>query len=218
LKDCGGGPLVEFTLIFPILISVALGTVDFAYYWAEASFANKAAFLGARAATISSPIATGITDPSWNPALLGQWCFDPTTGDSNGNCPTVNTKCTPGTSGGSCTGGETFDDTAFTAILTPMSGIFPKLQRRNVKISYSTNNLGFVGRPNGSPMNITVQIRCMTHQFFFINGLMRWVFTAPTVDQDGVSCPSGVTAGPTISASATSLSSECLIYSECVAF
>ena len=218
LKDCGGGPLVEFTLTFPIMISLALGTVDFAYYWADASFANKAAFIGARIAVISSPVATGITDPSWTVSLLGQPCYD-SNGDSNGNCPTVNTTCTPtGTSGGSCTGGEAFNNTTFTAILNPMSNLFPKLQRQNVKITYATNNLGFVGRPNGPPMNITVKIRCMTHQFFFINVLMQWVFTAPTADQDGVTCPSGAPAGPTISASATSLSSECLIYSECVAF
>src|SRR5262245_3828499 len=97
----------------------------------DLSLANKAAYIGARQAVIAAPVATGITDLNYNATLLGQPCFD-STGTATGNCPTVNTTCTPnGSSGGNCTGGETFDNAAFTTIFNPMNRLFAGLQRQN---------------------------------------------------------------------------------------
>jgi Flp pilus assembly protein TadG len=203
LQDSEGGALVEFTLVFPILLLVALGTVDFTYMLFDWSMANKAAFIGARTAVVSDPVATGITNPTYDTTLLGQSCSNPATGAATGNCPApVSTVCTPGASGGSCTAGYTFDNTAFTTILGNMQNVFPRLQRQNVQLAYQTNGLGFVGRPGGLPMDVQVSIRCMTHQFYFIGALMGWIFTAPA------GCPAGTPAGPAIPAFATTLTSE----------
>jgi hypothetical protein len=91
---------------------------------------------------------------------------------------------------GSCGTGNTYSSAAFTHILSAMQTVFPRITASNVEITYSTNNLGFVGQPwAGSsdftnpqytlPMKVTVCIGCdqatpMTHQFFFIQGLLRF--------------------------------------------
>jgi Flp pilus assembly protein TadG len=214
-RDSRGASLVEFTLVFPVVLLAALGTLDVAYMlfdWAEA---NKAAFAGARRAVVVDPVATQVTQLTYTTAgtQLGEPCFNPADGTANttSNCPTVTTVCTPAATGGSCTNGYTWNETAFTnptanaterGILDVMRDIFPRLQRQNVQISYQTTGLGFVGRPNGLPMSVTVSIRCMTHEFYFLGGLMNWAFAVPA------GCPAGTPAGWSIPTFATTLPSE----------
>jgi hypothetical protein len=185
---------------------VAFGTVDVTYMLFEWDMANKAAVIGARTAVVSNPIAGGIMNVAYT-GQLGQSCFN------TSNCPVIaNVVCTPAASGGSCTGGYTFDDNAFTTILTKMREAFPsvagnpnqRLQRQNVLISYLPNDLGFVGRPGGLPMDVRVGIRCMTHQLYFLGALMSWVFPALPAG-----CPAAP-AGWTIPTFATTLPSESL--------
>jgi TadE-like protein len=217
LKDSSGTSLLEFTLVFPVVMLAALGTFDVAYMLSEWQAANKAAFAGARRAVVLDPVATGVTDLTYSSAATqtGRACFDPTTGgaDPTSDCPTVDTVCTPAATGGSCTNGYTWNDTAFTnptaplgsplrGIFDKMRDVFPRLQRQNVQISYQTNGLGFVGRPDGLPMNVTVSIRCMTHQFYFLGPLMNWAFAAPA------GCPAGTPVGVSIPSFATTLPSE----------
>ena len=92
-----------------------------------------------------------------------------------------------------CTNGQAFDNSAFTCIFYPKSDlancapaapdpsavigmldIFPRLQRQNVTISYQPTNLGFVGRPGGPPMAVTVGMGGLTHQIYFIGPIMRF--------------------------------------------
>jgi Flp pilus assembly protein TadG len=176
LKDAMGGVLLEFTLVFPILLSVALGTVDFVYLFFDWTLANKAAFAGARMAVVSDPVATGITNLTYSTAgtELNASCFDSSGApDSTSSCPTVSTTCTPAASNGSCTNGYAWAETAFTRILGKMQLIYPQLRRQNIRIAYQTTGLGFVGRPNGLPMYVTVSIQGMTHRFYFIGALAR---------------------------------------------
>jgi Flp pilus assembly protein TadG len=212
LRDQIGSVLVEATIAFPLLLIITLGTIDFTYMLYEWDLASKAAYRGARMAVVTDPVATGITSLTWNGNVMGDSCLDPATGSTNGNCPTVTTVCTPSSaSTGTCTDGSTFDATAFKAIFDPastditypgMQQIFPRLQPQNVQISYQTSGLGFVGRPNGLPMEVTVSIRCMTHQFYFIGALMGWLFSSPS------GCDPAPAAGLSIPAFASTLPSE----------
>jgi hypothetical protein len=237
LRDSDGGVLVEFTLLaFPVFLLAAFGTVDFTYMLFDWSMANKAAFAGARAAVVSNPVASGITNVSYTAtqiAALGKWCFNTGTGSANSNCPSPSAVCTPDASpsnSGTCTNGYNFDNVAFTCIFNPKSDpthcqlstynpigmvdIFPRLQRQNVQILYNANGLGFVGQPNGLPMDVTISIECMTHQFFFINGLMRWIWTAPSnytnPSASPPPCPA-TTAGLPMPRFATTLTSESMV-------
>src|SRR5262245_42335634 len=130
-RDCQGSSLVEATLVFPMLILVALGTVDFTYMLYEWNLANKATYRGARIAIVANPVASGITNPTYNAADIGQDCFNRNTGASSGLCPTVNVTCTSNTA--SCPG---HDNAAFTFILQNMQQIFPRLQAGHVSIHY----------------------------------------------------------------------------------
>jgi hypothetical protein len=182
-RDTVGSVLVEYAVVFPLFMVVALVTVDVTYMLYEWALANKATYVGARAAVVSNPVAQNITEDRllYKPSQLkqmGQFCFDFATGTGNGNCPTPSVKvdctsleCTPDTFG--------FDSSAFTnangtGIFDRMKTIFPRLEPSNVTISYQLNGSGYVGRPGGLPMNVTVSVQDLTHQFYFVTGIMRF--------------------------------------------
>ena len=182
-RDMAGSVLVEYTVVFPLFMLVTLGTVDVTYMLYEWALANKAAYVGARAAVVSNPVAQNITEDSLlysqsQLTQMGQYCFDFATGTGNGNCPAPSVKvdctssaCTPNTFG--------FDSSAFTnangtGIFDRMKVIFPRLQPENVTISYQLNGSGYVGRPGGLPMNVTVSVQNVTHQFYFLAAIMRF--------------------------------------------
>ena len=79
-----------------------------------------------------------------------------------------------------------------------MQAIFPRLQPENVTISYVTNNLGFAGRPDGLPMDVTVSINGMTHQIYFLSGIMSFF-------------GGGFAANPPIPTFATTLTTEDMV-------
>src|SRR5262245_14906482 len=106
--------LVEYTIVFPVFILLVLGTIDVSYMLYEWALANKAAYVGARTATVADAVADGITNVTFDQTKTGLPCFNPSTGASTGNCPTITATSCTGTSGGvSCTGGN---NTAFTLI------------------------------------------------------------------------------------------------------
>jgi hypothetical protein len=198
---------VEFTLVFPPLIALLLGTVDITYLLSDWALANTATYNGARAAIVAEPVATGITNLPYDGTKLGQSCFVAATGASSGNCPTVTTTCTAAATNGGCTGGYAWNEAAFTPIFTKMQSAFPRLVRQDVQIDYQTDQLGFVGRPNGLPMIVTVRLQCVTHQLFFLPwlpGVGTWANATPT------GC-SGATAGRALPTFATSLPSEDMV-------
>jgi TadE-like protein len=203
IRDCSGGSLIEFTLVFPVTILVTLGTVDATYMLYEWGLANKAAYRGARTAIVRDPVTPAAIPSSgaYTSADIGDLCFDPATGAavSPPKCPTFTYICSVPANAGTC---PNFDAAKFNIILAQMQVVFPRLQSGHVVIRYETSGLGFAGRPGGLPMSVTVSFKCLTHEFFFLKGLMGWAFTAPANP-----CPAGP-AGPPMPAFATTLPSE----------
>ena len=207
-RDRVGAALIEFTIVFPIFMLVAFGTVDASYMLFDFARANKAVYIGAHRAIVSSPVASEISTPSWNGLLLGTPCADLTTGlNTNTTCPTQSATCTYSNGAGNC-GSYTFDPVAFANIASAMQSIFNcnadagcPLQRSNISIAYQSNGLGFDGQPNGSVVNITVSIKCMTHRFYFLSSLMQWTYSAAAGCQGPVN-------GFAMPAYATTLTSE----------
>lgn len=206
-KDESGASMVEFTLVFPIILLVALGTVDATLMLWDWARANKAAYRGARIAVISKPVATGITTFAYdrNPMHIGDLCFNTANGQrlADVDCPVVTTRCT--FSARTCSGGQIRDVDATTRILGEMQRIFPRLGADNVEIEYQTNGLGFYGRPDGLPMDVTVRIRCMSAQFFFLGALMGWAFPPPPA---GCPAANGAVTGPALPSFSSTLPSE----------
>lgn len=202
IRDTVGSVLVEAALVMPMFLVLILGIIDAAYMIYDWEDASEATYIGARAAVVSDPVAAGITSANFSATELqniGLSCFDTTTGVVN-NCPTFSATC----DSGACTNGYTYNATAFNTILAAMRAVDPRINSGNVEITYSSNGTGFVGEPassGGLPMDVTVSLRCMTHEFFFINGLMGWAFSPPAA------CPKDL-KGPSIPSFATTLQSE----------
>ena len=199
LRDIRGSVLVETTIVLPMFLLLVLGTVDVTNMFYEWALANKAAYVGARTAVTSNPVDPAVTNLAYTSAQLeyiGQSCL-------SFSCPTANSVCTGTSIGVTCSGG---DNVAFNRIVTKMQNVFPSLQRQNVTISYQTNGTGIVGQTwDGSadpgnpqftlPMNVTVSITGMTHQFYFVS---------PSLQFFG----GGISATPAIPTFATTLQSE----------
>ena len=182
LRDIAGSVLVESTIVIPIFLLLVFGTIDATYMLYDWALANKAAYVGARLAVVSNPVAQNITSSinytSGQLQNMGQLCFD-SSGAPTGNCYSTalvsctSTSCVPNTYG--------FTSANFTSILTAMQRIYCpgvqsancRLKAANVTVSYQTNGTGFVGEPGGLPMNVTVSITGLTHEFYFIGPLMK---------------------------------------------
>jgi Flp pilus assembly pilin Flp len=204
LRETVGAAMVEFTLILPLLLLVALGTVDVTLMLYDWALANKAAYRGARVAVVAAPVASEITELDYdtNPLHIGDLCFAIDSGAADGAvaCPTVTTSC----NSTSCSSPwEEHDNNAFSVILGEMQDIFPRLTADNLIVEYQTTGLGFYGRPDGLPMNVTVRIVCMRAQFFFMGALMNWAADLPEECE-----PDGGPGGFLLPSFATTLQSE----------
>jgi Flp pilus assembly protein TadG len=192
--DESGTSLIEFTVVFPLTVLVILGTVDAALLMFDWSSATKATYAGARTAVLTDPVAKAthfnLSSYTTQSTYSGRYCFDASNGnaDATAACPTFSFSCTGDTTsgGGSCTGStnSAFDKAAFDTIFAAVQQAYPyrTLDRGQVKVSYATTNLGFVGQQsfNGGtgelPMNVSVELRCITHEFFFVAPFVRWAF------------------------------------------
>lgn len=228
LKDTSGTALLEFILVFPLVMLVVLGSVDASLLMLDMAQVNKATLAGARTAVISDPVI-GSTTWSYDAlAVPGDACYNDANGTVTGKCQTaINMRCTAtaggpsgATAGECCTvsGSACASATAwssaglasFNAIFRSMTRAYPEgsLDARQVQIGYKTTGLGYVKQPGGQPLNVTVSVRCMSHRFFFLNGLMSWVFSELPSD-----CPSDLrtkagSSGPIMPATSTTLPGE----------
>jgi Flp pilus assembly protein TadG len=220
--DESGTSLVEFTVVFPLTVLVILGSVDAALLMFDWSSATKATYVGARTAALTDPVAKAthfnLSSYTAQSTYSGRYCFDASNGnaDPKAACPTFSFSCTGDTTagGGSCTGSSAsaFDKAAFKTIFDSVQQAYPyrKLDPRQVKVSYATTNLGFVGQQSFTgaygelPMNVSVELRCITHQFFFVTPFLQWAFPSlpqacngiTTGTEDGITMPPFYTTLP----------------------
>lgn len=188
IQDRDGAVMVEATISMTLLLMLTLGFVDFGNAFYQWNAAAKAVEVGARMASVSPPVASGVTNagPTSSPG-------DPV--------PTGSYKfvCTGGTTTGTCTGascaaasigcvdanfsrifrGDTAysNDDACPALAAGqrpgMCHFFSRLRRQDVKITYEATGLGYQTRPGGAVPTIIVEINPgLPFQFFFLGGLL----------------------------------------------
>ena len=164
LKDRSGASMVEFTLIFMLLLLLTFGIVDFGNLLYQWNSAEKATQAGARAATISDPVATELATFSCDNSsiTLGTPC-------RNGGTSFGTIVCNGATS--TCDGGYTFSTAALNLIVAPMRKMFPKVQAQNVIVEYTDVGLGFAGRKSPVP-EIRVRLTGLTFEYAFLGGLL----------------------------------------------
>ncbi len=201
-----GSSLVEFALVFPLIVILTMGTLEFSFGLLQRGRAQKATQLGARVAIVSTPVAPGIKTGLFSGlSPIGAPCTDQTTGITLAACTIASTDCTYSTTssppGGTCPG-YTFNLTNFDKIFNEMRLAYPTLTRDNVRVSYASNGLGYIGNPSGVPVNVTVAIRCLTYDFRI---LQRLGILTPPASEAG--CPATPTLWPMLGIR-TTLTSE----------
>lgn len=182
-EDTNGATFIEAAVVFPIVLLLVGGLVDLGlmlFSWASLS---KATYEGARLAVVSAPVATNVkvtTAAVTSGTALGTPCS--VSGGTANKCVEFSIYCIPNSStSGTCYNSSdnsvstthTFVNSAFTKIFQAMTdaGAGAKIDRQQVKISYQTTGLGFVGSKN-TPVNVTVELRCMTTELIFISSFL----------------------------------------------
>ncbi|MGC9370869.1 MAG: TadE/TadG family type IV pilus assembly protein [Paracoccaceae bacterium] len=165
-----GATLVEGLLVFPILLMVFAALIEFGFAVFQWNQAVKAVQLGARLAAVSDPLPIDMSPlTADHPAEHG--------GATPANMVTV-----------SCGAGEAACDSArlnrlvygsdgacepnYGTSLPGMCDFNPRIGPSNVRVSYHRSGLGYVGRPWGPVVTVTVELDGVTFNLPFMGALL----------------------------------------------
>jgi hypothetical protein len=180
-SDKNGAAMVEFTLIFPMLLILTFAIVEFGLFFWQYNSAEKATQIGVRAVATRSSIVT-------------TWTSD---------CGQVATSAALGTPCNTIAGSDTWtltcdgaalasycDGVVMGQIVTQMQTFFPRLVIEDVRIDFKGSGFGFVGRGSPVPL-VSVSLQGMTYDFVVIDTLLGWTgiinmppFTATIIGED----------------------------------
>jgi TadE-like protein len=186
-RDERGAVLVEVSVVMTIMLVFLLGSIEFLFVFYQRNAAAKAVQIGARLASVSDPVAIGLNGLST--AVLGP-------GVSEGSAmPDFSVTCDGSTSRCMCSSGTCPAELAYNAAAmntlvfgrgsascgdaksfydTGMCDIFARITPANVIITYAQSGMGFAGRPGGPAPTITISLRDLRLQFFFLRSLARF--------------------------------------------
>jgi Flp pilus assembly protein TadG len=207
-RDDQGSVLVEVSVMIPIVFVFLLGVVDFLNAFQQWNAATKAVEVGARLAAVSDPVVSGFSNLA-KAAVTGTVSAGSAMPNFRVDCDgaTGTCVCTD-----TCTGiGSTVVTAAMNTLLygrgntacvaTPtsyyfagMCNFFP-VTAANVEVIYAhkaNDGLGYSGRDDGPVPTITVKLKNVQFQFFFLGGLLNFLnITMPdqatTVTGEGMS-------------------------------
>ena len=174
LRDDLGATLVETTIIFPLVLILTFGLVEFGYVLWQYHAAEKATAVGARWVATRAGVAG--SDLSQTPLGTELYtaavpdCFVGATVAYGTPCSQVagatgwSQSCT-GTGGGSCS------STQMAALLTTMQAFAPTLTAANVTVQFRGSTMGFVGRGRAIPL-ITVKTTGLTYNWVALGALL----------------------------------------------
>lgn len=202
--DESGASLLEFTLVLPLLLVTTLGLVDLGLLMFASTQADRATQVGARWAATNLPMANGIDGviAASSGAISGTSCQpDPISGVSACTLrPSYTCSYTGNT--GTCLGSNgsslpIVDSRFFTAaggtnaslVKTMQAELYSRtLDKLQVDVIYTPLQQGYVGRPK-TPMNVTVRLKCVKQELFFIDDLLGLV--VPSTACSGLPNPNG---------------------------
>ncbi len=182
-RDQAGAVLVEVAVTMSIMLVFLLGSIEFLFVFYQWNAAAKAVQIGARIAAVSDPVAAGLNELS--AAAAGAVL----PGDA---MPGFVVTCDGGAAAcrceGFCTRELTYNAAAMQTIVfgrgssscadaasfynTGMCDIFSRIGPANVVVTYAQTGLGFAGRPGGPAPTVTVALKDLPLQFFFLSGLI----------------------------------------------
>ena len=184
--DERGAVLVEVSVVMTIMLVFILGSIEFLFVFYQRNAAAKAVQIGVRLAAVSDPVARGLNGLS--ATVLGPRL------PQGSAMPDFVVTCDGGASRCTCSSGICPTDIAYNAAAmnmlvfgrgssscgdaksfydTGMCDIFARITPANVIITYAQSGLGFAGRPGGPVPTITVSLKDLRMQLFFLRGLAR---------------------------------------------
>ena len=194
LSDTSGAAFVEMTVGISAFFLILFGIVEFSYVYYQYNAASKAMQWAARVAAVSSPVAFDLSSYTGlsNSVLPGDPMpsFDVTcqASDAVGS----NVTCT-GTSGLTTPSAVNFQALLFgrypsnkTACENPIvvgateapgthmgvCNYFSNVKGNNLVVRYQYTGMGYAGRPGGPVPSVTVSLRNMQYQYFFLGGFI----------------------------------------------
>jgi hypothetical protein len=182
--DDRGAVLVEVSVVMTIMLVFLLGSIEFLFVFYQRNAAAKAVQIGVRLAAVSDPVASGLNGLS--AAVLGPRVPEGST------MPDFAVTCDGGTArcmcaSGLCPAELTYNAAAMNMLVfgrgssscgdarsfydSGMCDIFVRITPANVVITYTQSGLGFAGRPGGPVPTITISLKDLRLNFFFLRGL-----------------------------------------------
>jgi len=183
-RDERGAVLVEVTIVMSIMLVFLLGSIEFLFVFYQRNAAAKAVQIGVRIAAVSEPVGRGLNGLSAE--VVGSRVPQGTAmPDFIVTCDGAASRCI--CSSGICPGQLAYNAAAMNTIVfgrgssscgdatsfydTGMCDIFARINPANVVITYAQSGLGFAGRPGGPVPTITISLKDLRLQFFFLRGL-----------------------------------------------
>ncbi|WP_212523408.1 TadE/TadG family type IV pilus assembly protein [Actibacterium sp. MT2.3-13A] len=165
-----GATLVEGLLVFPILLIVFSALIEFGFAVFQWNQAVKAVQLGARLAAVSDPLATDMT---------------PLTADYSGNegretpstpvtvsCGAGTTPCDGARLNRLVYGSDGVCDGSFGTSMPGMCDFNEYIRPANIRVSYQRSGLGYIGRPWGPVVTITLELDGLHFNLPFMGALL----------------------------------------------
>lgn len=159
-RDQGGLALTEALLTLPIVLLMTAAFVEFGFVIFQWNQTAKAMQLGARLLAVSEPI-----HPDF--AALGVY---PTGFDPGDPVPNDFTARTCGAGAVACLPGPDHMD----RLIARMQALNPRIKAENVRVTYARSGLGYVGRPGGPVVSITVESRNLFFNLPLVGALLGW--------------------------------------------
>ena len=131
----------EFALVVPLLLLFIFGIIDVGRFMWEINQAEKATQVGARMASVTNPVSSGLVDADFANATLPAGSLIPA--DALGNLVCSSTSCSCANCPTSI--GSGVDSAAFTAIVNRMAQIKPGITAANVEVTYRGSGFGYAG-------------------------------------------------------------------------
>ncbi|CAN7382652.1 pilus assembly protein [Phenylobacterium sp. LjRoot225] len=170
LRDERGATLVETTIIFPLVLILTFGLVEFGNAFWQYHAAEKATAVGARWLSTRHGVrgTAALTNELYTAPVPD--CFV-NSGDTPGTAcsqvagATAWSQTCSGSGGGSCS------STVMADLLAQMQAYAPFITAANVNVQLRGSTMGFVGRGRAVPL-ITVRTTGLTYNFITLDALL----------------------------------------------
>lgn len=155
-----GATLVEYTLVFAMLMVLTFGLVEFGLALYQYNAAEKATAIGSRFVATRGPVYVGLQDCGVSTSQPAGTMCSSVTGASGWTVT-----CNAGSPASGC------QAAVLNQLVARMQAFAPEIQAQNVQVVLRGAGLGFVGRGSPVPM-VTVRLTGMTYNFIALDDLL----------------------------------------------